>query len=198
MGLTLTYAPGATPLDPDEAKALVPRHISTQAQLNEWEHQNIIEGQQWALSRKKKNLLTIEFMQSLHEQMFGNTWQWAGTLRRTEKNIGVGPGYIAVRLKELCDEVAAQLGYRSLPIREIAARFHHRLVHIHPFPNGNGRFARVMTDLLLIENDERPFTWGEGDLVAAGEVRERYIAALREADARNYQPLFEFVRTQAG
>lgn len=197
MGITFAYPPGATPLDPDEAMGLVPRHISTQGQLNEWEHQNILEGQEWAFSRRRKNLLTIEFMQSLHKRMFGNTWRWAGTLRTTEKNIGVAPEHIAVRLKDLCDDVATQLEHRSFPIREIAARFHHRLVHIHPFPNGNGRFARVMTDLLLVENDERPFTWGEGDLVAAGEVRDRYIAALREADARNYQPLFEFVRTQA-
>lgn len=197
MGIRFAYPPGATPLDPDEAMRLVPRHISTQGQLNEWEHQNILEGQEWAFSRRRENLLTIEFMQSLHKRMFGNTWQWAGVPRTTEKNIGVAPEFISVRLQELCDDVASQLEYRSFPIREIAARFHHRLVHIHPFPNGNGRFARVMTDLLLVENDERPFTWGEDDLVAAGEVRDRYIAALREADARNYQPLFEFVRTQA-
>ncbi|MGD9596832.1 MAG: mobile mystery protein B [Steroidobacteraceae bacterium] len=196
--MTLADPPAATPLDPDEAKGLLPRHISTQGQLNEWEHQNILEGQEWAFSRRRKNLLTTGFMKSLHKRMFGNTWQWAGTLRTSEKNIGVAPEYIAIRLKELCDDVAAQLENRSFPIREIAARFHHRLVYIHPFPNGNGRFARVMADLLLVENGERPFTWGEGDLVADGAVRDRYIAALREADGRNYQPLFEFVRTQAG
>jgi Fic-DOC domain mobile mystery protein B len=195
MGLVLTYPPGATPLDPDEAKALIPRHISTQGQLNEWEHQNILEGQEWAFNRRKKDLLTREFMGLLHKKMFGNTWQWAGTLRRTEKNIGVAPEEIGVRLQELCDDVRAQLKVRSYSMREIAARFHHRLVYIHPFPNGNGRFARLMADLLLVENNEVPFTWGEGDLVAAGELRDRYITALREADARNYQPLFNFMHT---
>lgn len=197
MGLTITYPPGATPLDADESKGLVPQHIATQGQLNEWEHQNILEGQEWAFSRKRKNLLTIEFMRSLHKRMFGNTWEWAGMLRTSEKTIGIAPEYIAVRLKELCDDVATQLEFHSYPLREIAARFHHRLVLIHPFPNGNGRFSRVMTDLLLVESGERPFTWGEGDLVGAGEVRDRYIASLRQADAQNYQPLLEFLRIQA-
>ena len=138
-------------------------------------------------------MLTIRFMQSLHKKMFGNTWPWAGRQRTTEKNIGVPPEYIVVRLHELRDDVVAQLEHRSFPVREVAARFHHRLVFIHPFPNGNGRFAREMTDLLLVQNEEQPFTWGAGDLIDAGEVRERYIAALRQADAHDYRSLFEFL-----
>lgn len=193
MGLRLTYPLGATPLDPDEAEGLIPRHISTQGQLNEWELQNILEGQQWAFTRRPANLLTIDFMQSLHRRMFGNTWHWAGTLRITEKSIGVAPEFISVRLRDLCDDIGAQQEYRSFPPREIAARFHHRLVFIHPFPNGNGRFSRLMTDLLLEEFGEPPFTWGEGDLIADGEVRSRYIAALRAADARDYGPLLNFL-----
>ena len=81
----------------------------------------------------------------------------------------------------------------SYPIREIAARLHHRLVQIHPFPNGNGRVARTFADLLLFSQGEERFRWGEGNLVNAGDVRERYIAALRAADARDYGPLLEFL-----
>lgn len=197
MGLEFTYAPGATPLDPDEAQGLIPRHLSTQGQLNEWEHQNILDGQEWAFSRRRKDVLSIDFMLSLHVQMFGNTWEWAGTFRATNKNIGVDWEYIAVRLGDLCEDVKAQLEHKAYPIRETAARFHHRLVHIHPFPNGNGRFGRAVTDLLLVENGEKPFTWGEGDLVAAGEVRTRYIEALRQADAQNYGPLLVFLHCAA-
>jgi Fic-DOC domain mobile mystery protein B len=196
MGIEPTYAPRATPLDPDEAVALIPRHIANQAQLNEWEHQNIVEGADWAWSRKHEDVLSTEFMRTLHKRMFGNSWRWAGALRTTEKNIGVAPEHIAVRLRELCDDARTQLEFRSYPIREIAARFHHRMVQIHPFANGNGRAARLTTDLLLSANGEEPFTWGEGDLVAAGDVRERYIAALRAADARNYAPLFGFLQIQ--
>ena len=84
----------------------------------------------------------------------------------------------------------------SYPPDEIATRFHHRLVQIHLFPNGNGRHARVMTDVLLekVLNLE-PFTWGSGNLMKAGEVRSTYIQSLRRADEYDYQPLLEFVRS---
>ena len=87
------------------------------------------------------------------------------------------------------------MAHRSYPVDEIAARFHHRLTWIHPFPNGNGRFSRTAAGLLLVYNDAARFTWGEGDLILEGDVRRRYIEALRAADGRNYAPLFEFVRS---
>lgn len=174
----------------------MPRHLSTQSQLNEWEHQNILAGQQWAFSRRRPDLLSIEFMQVLHKKMFGDTWRWAGTFRTTEKNIGAAPEYISVRAKDLFEDIRAQQHYKSFPPREMAARFHHRLVAVHPFPNGNGRLSRLMTDLLLVEMSEVPFTWGEGDLVAEGELRRQYIAALREADAFEYRALLDFLRVK--
>lgn len=193
MGPGLIDPPGATPLDPDERASLIPGHIATQAQLNEWEHQNILEGSQWALRTRTRDVLSIAFMQALHERMLGATWRWAGRLRTTEKNIGVAPEQIAMRLRTLCDDVRYQLEHGSYPVREVAARFHHRLVHIHPFPNGNGRFARLMTDLLLRRNGQAPFRWGGGDLVGAGEVRSRYIDVLRAADGGDYAPLLRFL-----
>ena len=81
------------------------------------------------------------------------------------------------------------------PPDEIAARFHHRLVQIHGFPNGNGRHARVATDLLLKRIGQKPFTWGSANLVGDGDVRERYIAAIRAADNHDIGPLVEFVRS---
>lgn len=196
MGPDLTCAPGATPLDADERAALIPRHIATQGELNEWELQNIIEGAQWAAGRRGTDILSSEFVRDLHRRMLGKTWRWAGSFRTTEKNIGVAPEQIAVELRNLMDDVRYQLEHHTFPIRELAARFHHRLVWIHPFANGNGRFARLMTDLLLERNGEQPFAWGNADLVAAGEVRDRYIAALRAADGRDYGLLLEFVEIQ--
>lgn len=193
MGPELTYAPGATPLDPDERAALIPRHITTQGELNEWELQNIIEGQQWAASRRAADILSSGFMRDLHRKMLGKTWRWAGAFRNSEKNIGVAPEMIAVDLRNLCDDIRYQLEHQTYPVREIGARFHHRLVRIHPYANGNGRFARLMTDLLMEKHGEQPFAWGDADLVAAGEARDRYIAALRAADAQDYGPLFGFL-----
>ena len=184
---------GATPLDPDEARALIPSHIATQAELNAWEHDNIVEGERWAFARRRKDLLTEGFLKRLHKRMFGATWKWAGQLRTTEKNIGIAPERIPEAVRLLLLDVAAQLEAHTYPVREIAARLHHRLVQIHPFPNGNGRVARTYADLLLFSQGEERFRWGEGDLVAPGDVRERYIAALRAADARDYGPLLKFL-----
>lgn len=154
------FPPGATPLDPDEAAGLIPTHITTQEQLNEWELANILEGERWVFSRKRKDLLSSRFFRVLHERMFGNTWRWAGTFRATEKNIGIDPAQIAPELKKLCDDVAHQIQHASYPLDETAARFHHRLTWIHPFPNGNGRLSRTIADLLLVQNDAPRFTWG--------------------------------------
>ncbi len=187
---------GATPLDRDEARSLIPSHIATQAELNEWEHKNIVDGERWAFARRRKELLTVDYLKRLHRKMFGTTWKWAGQWRRTEKNIGIAPERIPEAIQQLLSDVAAQIEAHSYPTREIAARLHHRLVQIHPFPNGNGRFARTYADLLLYTQGEKRFRWGEGDLVAPGEVRERYITALRAADGRDYGPLLRFLEVR--
>ena len=195
MGLSPVFPPGATPLDPDEAAGLTPAHITTQEQLNEWELANILEGERWAFSRKHKDLLSGRFFRALHKRMFGSTWRWAGTFRTTEKNIGIDPAQMAPELKKLCDDVAYQIQHASYPLDAVAARFHHRLTWIHPFPNGNGRFSRTIADLLLVQNGASRFTWGAGVLVVESDVRQRYIHALRAADGRDYAPLLEFVRS---
>ena len=195
MAIKIEYPERATPLDPDEAEGLLPEHIETKRELNEWEQQNILEGERWAFAQKRDDLLTVDFMFQLHKALFGNTWRWAGKIRGTEKNIGLDPARIESEMKALCKDVAAQLGHESYSLDEIATRFHHRLVAIHPFSNGNGRFSRTMADLLLVGFGAERFTWGRGDLVAAGEVRNRYLEALRAADAKNYAPLLAFVRS---
>lgn len=186
---------GATPLDPDESAGLLPGHIATREQLDEWEAENILEGQRWAVSAaKRRDILDDAFLRELHRRMFGRTWNWAGTYRTTEKNIGVAPARIAEEVRQLLENTRAQIAAKVEPIDEVAARFHHRLVWIHPFPNGNGRHGRLLTDLLLAANGAEPFSWGQGDLEHAGEARERYLAALRAADARDFSPLLAFVR----
>jgi len=196
VGIKPEYPVGATPLDPDDAAALIPGHVTTREQLNDWEMLNIREGEAWAFARRHENILSIDFMQKLHKRMFGDTWGWAGKTRTKETlPVGIAPENIAVELKKLCEDVESQLKYKSWPIDEIAARFHHRLVYIHPFPNGNGRFARTMTDLLLVQNGKKRFTWGAADLIGDGEIKHQYISALRAADARDYTHLLRFVRS---
>lgn len=190
------YAPGATPLDPDEAAGLIPSHITTQGQLNEWEQTNILEGAQWTARQRKREILDEVFLRELHRRMFGKTWKWAGAFRQSDKNIGVDWRQIPVHMRNLLDDVKVQIEHAAYPPDEIALRFHHRLVWIHPFANGNGRHARLAADLLIQRLGGPAFSWGGQSLVEASEKRKRYLVALRAADGRDYRELMEFARSQ--
>lgn len=187
------YAPGATPIDPDEAAGLIPAHLTLQRELNEYEEANILEAVGWLFARRRGDPLDERFIHIVHGRMFNQTWRWAGQPRRSDKNIGVSWVEIATRLRQMLGDIRAQIEYRAYPPTEIAARYHHRLVTVHVFPNGNGRHARLMADLLLNELVGQRFEWGRGSLVAANEIRSRYIAALKAADAGDIRPLLAFL-----
>ena len=127
--------------------------------------------------------------------MFNFTWTWAGQFRRSDKNIGVHWPLIQAELHKLCDDTRFWVEQETFAWTELGARFHHRLVSIHPFPNGNGRHARLATDVLLRQNGQSSFTWGSVSLGAASAIRRQYIQALRSADAGDMSPLIEFVLT---
>lgn len=188
------YPIGATPLNHDDAASLIPKHINEQSQLNEWKYKNIIKGQQWLFASKHKDLITLEFLKKLHHKMFNETWGWAGQFRRYQTNIGVEPPQIAVQLKNLCDDVIFWIHAGSFSKEESAVRFHHRLVQIHAFPNGNGRHARLMADALLINQGCPKFSWGSTSLGIDSATRKKYIKALQSADTGDYNPLKAFVR----
>jgi Fic-DOC domain mobile mystery protein B len=196
--INFVYPFGATPLDLDECQGLLPKHITMQAELNEWEQANILEAEKW-FSQQNLNifdLLNFSFITRLHQKMFDRTWNWAGQFRKSNKNIGTDWHNIAEQLKLLLDDVQYQIKSNTYSIDEIAARFHHRLVSIHLFPNGNGRHSRLMSDYLLISLDKTRFSWGQKslDLFRPSEIRKEYINALRAADLHNYNALFAFVR----
>jgi Fic-DOC domain mobile mystery protein B len=194
VAVKFDYASGATPLDPDELTSLVPGHITTQSELNEWEQLNIMQGEAWA-SRQRMEILDEAFVCQLHRQMFAETWRWAGEFRKSDKNIGVDWLKIRVELRNLLEDTKYQIDHAAYAPDEIAGRFHHRLVAIHLFSNGNGRHARLLADLLLKRLGRPRFTWGSRSLVDAGETRQRYIAALQAADGRDYSLLMAFVRS---
>ena len=127
--------------------------------------------------------------------MFGRVWHWAGTFRRSMKNIGIDAYRIPQELRQLMDDCRYWIEHKTYEPDEIAARFHHRLVSIHPFPNGNGRHARLAADRLLVAFGQPRFTWGRVNLVDANETRDSYIAALNAADRHDIGPLLEFVRS---
>ena len=191
--MKLVYPPGATPIDPDEAAGLIPSHLTLQRELNEFEEANILSATDWLFARHRGDPLDERFIRDVHRRMFGKTWKWAGHFRRSDKNIGVPWNQVPMHLRQLVEDVRAQITYRSNSVDEIVARFHHRLVAIHAFPNGNGRHARMMADLLLTELGGRRFEWGRGSLVPVSELRAIYIAALQSADRGDYAPLLRFL-----
>ena len=188
----------ATPLEPQEREGLLQSWITHRKDLNEAEQENILEGAAWARGRRRlplDRMLSVDFMQTLHKRMFGDVWQWAGTFRTTERNIGIQAYRIATELAALLSDVRFWIEHETYPRDEIAIRFHHRLVAIHPFPNGNGRHARLAADLLVERLGGEPFSWGGGSLADVGELRARYVAALRAADDHDIGPLLEFARS---
>lgn len=192
-GMTAAEDDGQTPLDPDEANGLLPAWVATRADLNLAEEQNIAEGMTWARRViARQPILTQGFLRKLHRQMFGRVWEWAGQYRSTERNIGVAPHAISTDLGNLLDDVTTWDEMDTYPLDERAARLHHRLTAIHPFPNGNGRCSRVFADLYLELHGAQSFSWGAG---LASEIhRKTYIAALQAADAYEYAPLLALVR----
>jgi len=196
MAIDLDEQDGQTPLDPDERAGLIPSHLTTKGDLNDWEQENILQAVQWARGQRKVNVLTEAFCRKLHQKMFDQTWAWAGTFRKSDKNIGCDWTQICVKLRDLFDNTRWWIDYETFPPDEIAARFHHAIVSIHPFPNGNGRHARMMADALLRSMSRAPFSWGGGGtLVKADNARSDYLTALRAADNGDYRLLFAFVRS---
>ena len=187
---------GATPIDADAAKDLIPR-LSTQEELNQFEQKNILSATEWAMKngRLKKSLLTLDGLKGLHKRMFDQTWKWAGKFRTTDTNLGVDWHSIPTRVKELCNDASYWIENRTYPLEELAVRVHYRLVHIHPFPNGNGRHGRLVADLFLIHNGQSTLTWGAKEIAKKGDVRIAYIEALRSADSGNLEPLLKFARS---
>lgn len=184
----------STPLTEEEREQLIPSYITLRHELNEAEQANILEAGDWAFSRKR-DVLSERFLDNLHRRIFRRVWRWAGQHRTSDKNIGIDAYRIPPEFCQLLDDCRYWIDNATYETDEIAARFHHRLVLIHVYPNGNGRHARLAADVLLVALGSPPFSWGRVNLVDAGKTRSAYVAALRAADKHNIGPLLEFVRS---
>lgn len=194
MDILFEAEDNATPLTEEETQGLKQKWITQRSELNEMEMQGILSAEKWLAGNPPKDVLDESFFRKLHAKMFANVWVWAGSFRTTEKNIGVAPYQIPAKLKGLFDDVRFWVENGTYPLQEIAVRFHHKLVLIHPFPNGNGRISRLMADLLAKQIGGKPLYWGSSDLVSVSATRTRYIHALRKADGGDYSDLIAFMR----
>jgi len=183
-----------TPLVAEEREQLIPSYITLRHELNEAEQVNIAAALGWADVRRR-DVLDREVLSELHRRMFGDVWRWAGRYRTTARNIGVDAHRIGMDVQRAIDDACYWIEHGTYPPDEIAVRFSHRLVAIHPFPNGNGRFSRLAGDLLARQLGRPNLTWGRVSLVDPGETRARYVEALQAADRHDIGPLLLFARS---
>ena len=198
MGFDLDYIDGQTPLDEEEKEGLLIPSIATRGELDEFEQQNIEQAVQWTFGRsfKPETVFTEDFVRLLHKRMFGEVWAWAGTFRKTNKNIGIDKWQIPIELRCLLDDVRYWHENNTYPTDEIAVRFKNRIVRIHCFANGNGRHSRLIADIIIEKIYKLPvFSWGAVQLSGEGDVRAAYLRAVKAADNGDYSQLLAFSRS---
>src|SRR5258706_1252401 len=190
------FRDGRTPLSPEEFEGLIPS-IATKEELNEWERENILRARRWAIADHTgpSAIVSDEYVRKLHRKLFDQTWKWPGQYRRTDKNLGIPFQEIRECLAGLFGDARYWIENSTYSPDEIAVRFHHRLVLIHPFPNGNGRHGRLIADILVMKFGLPTLTWGATNLIQAGEARGRYLEAIRVADKGKIAALLEFARS---
>lgn len=189
--------PGQTPVERDEADQLIPSWVSTRSDLDSAEQENIATAVEWS-SRTRwspSEILDDRFLRRLHRRMFGEVWRWAGSYRTSARNIGVDAWRIPEEIALLLDDARYWIEHDTYPVDEICIRFHYRLVSVHPFPNGNGRHARLASDLLVGSLRAPSFTWGIHRDEDSAQLRGEYIAAILAADAGDIGPLLLFARS---
>lgn len=183
---------GATPIE--DVSDLIPTHITSRSDLNEWEAANILKAVRKYLSVPSALEITVSWIKQVHKEMFDQTWKWAGEFRRRNFNLGVDWHNIQGQLKLLIDDLSYWEKENTFDFLQQSVRLHHRLVKIHPFVNGNGRHARLVADIFLFSKNHKLPTWPNKHLIEATELRQKYISALKSADKGDYVPLEEFSR----
>jgi Fic-DOC domain mobile mystery protein B len=189
---------GSTPLDHDQLIGIKFGHLTTMGELDELEDLNIQKGLEWLNRQKGDDYLSIDFLCRLHEKLFGDVWKWAGKFRTSEVNISKYRPYdIRPQLLNFFEDLKLWIQAEKMSWDEISAEMHHRLVTIHPFPNGNGRTTRIFTEYVQKRN-QQPLTSWKASLAHDPKLRrETYIKALRKADKGEFDLLVEFMREKA-
>jgi len=192
----------ATPLSEEERKGLL-LPVLNRAELNRAEAENISQAMSWLFFSRPRlrpeSVVREAWLKQLHRRMYSQVWTWAGQYRTTERNLGAPFWQVCIDMRDLEADVHAWLAdtsARRYGHDECAIRFGYRLVVVHPFPNGNGRWSRLATDALIVALGGSRFSWGGASLTEAGQLRRNYITALRAADAAgDFGPLTTFARS---
>ena len=194
-----TKTPGATP--GDDTSGLIQRQLTDRSARNAAELDAISRAYNKHIYRARRKRagtewLTDELIRRVHFDMFGEIWEWAGKYRTDSVNIGVDFHLIPEQIKLLCGDFNYwNSGKGAMAPLEIAARLQNRLTRIHPFKNGNGRHARMTTDIFFHSVKHPLPKWPQIQLMSEGDqVRARYIEAMRAADKEDYRELMAFMK----
>ncbi|MFH1429280.1 MAG: mobile mystery protein B [Candidatus Margulisiibacteriota bacterium] len=184
---------GATPLD--DYSDLKLDYITTKKELYEAEFANITStiGKYLLKSFSIDKLMTSTLLYRIHKDMFSEVWSWAGKKRTSNKSIGVDKKNIDIEIHKLLGDFRYWLTSGKDDL-EISAFLHHRLVYIHPFENGNGRWTRFVTNIFLKNRINKIIQWPEEEIYISDTFRNRYIAGLRNADDGDYSELISIHR----
>lgn len=180
--LISTQEEGETPLDDISGLRI---NVKTRQELNDAEAANNVKAYSEYLLFTKNTVLTFSSLCHIHKDMFDDVWDWAGIARKSEKNLGVSPAKIGSEIHRLLYDFH-QWEEKKMPPREIAVRIHHRFAQIHPFENGNGRWARLVTNIYLHQSHLPVLQWPTQEKHIRESFRPRYLSALRSADSGDY------------
>ena len=187
----------ATPID--DLSGLL-QDITTRQELNDAEALNIVNATDWIDNGRIDDPFTATFYRTLHTKMYDEVWAWAGELRSQTGEVthpgsrpeDVGRDIARVAMDFHREWEALNDHDHLLPL---IARYHHQLVLVHPFNNGNGRWSRLAADAVLQRlANQPPLTWATDTLVVDSAERKAYIAALKKADNGDIAPLFDYLR----
>lgn len=182
----------ATPLDDASGLKISKSKNYTLQEIYEKEALNIANATIKYLSAppsRKVAPFSYAWLLKLHEEIFGDVWDWAGKVRTVELSIGIKAYLVATELKKLSDDIAFWNKHKTFDVYETAARIHHRAVQIHPFKNGNGRWSRMLANIYLRQHGLMPVKWQENLLASKNPKRDDYIQALKKADNSDFADL---------
>jgi Fic-DOC domain mobile mystery protein B len=181
MSLFFQNRDGQTPIDASLIHELKLNHIQDMTELYEQERENIALAILW-LDSSKANIYDNLFWLELHKRMYSNVWKFAGRIRTVElNNTDFNMPYdIRPSLKNLSDDLKTWVEFKTYNDKELASIFHERLLTIHPFRDGNGRWARVLTEFICRNLKITTPNWG-GNIDNDEERRSLYITAVKEA-----------------
>lgn len=181
MSIFFKNRDGQTPLEESMRFDLKHTHIQNMTELYELEMENNALGIAWSITTKKDHLDYYTWLE-LHKQMLGDIWTFAGKIRTTELgNPDFHKPYdIRPALADLEKDLKYWLKNKTYSEPEMIALFHEKLLTIHPFKDGNGRWSRILTEFICAREKLQIPNWG-GKIASDTERRNIYIAAIKKA-----------------